>query len=149
MIDVPSDVYLLVKAFHIVSVIAWMAGLLYLPRLYVYHCEADKGSELSEKLKVMERRLFNLIMRPARIFTLLFGVILLLDMDLDNWFDIWVVWKLIFVFFLFGAHDMMGKWRKSFDLDLNTHSQKFYRIVNEVPTALMIMIVCLVVFKPV
>ena len=149
MVDLPNDVYLLIKAFHIISVIAWMAGLLYLPRLYVYHCEAEKGSEFSEKLKVMERRLFKLIMRPARIFTLTFGIVLVLNMDIDQWFDVWLVLKAVFVVLLFAVHDMMDKWRKGFELDLNSHSQKFYRIMNEVPTVLMILIVFLVVFKPI
>jgi len=147
--DLPNDVYLLIKAFHIISVIAWMAGLLYLPRLYVYHCEAAKGSDFSEKLKVMERRLFKFIMRPARIATLIFGIVLVLNMDTNQWFDVWLVLKMVFVVSLFVIHDMMDKWRKAFELDLNIHSQKFYRIMNEVPTVLMVLIVLLVVFKPV
>ena len=89
MLDLSYNVFLWVKAFHIISVIAWMAGLLYLPRLFVYHCEAEIGSEFSEKLKIMELRLFTLIMKPARIFTIIFGIILLLDLDAHQWTDIW------------------------------------------------------------
>jgi len=149
MPDFTIDIYLWFKALHIVSVIAWMSGLLYLPRLFVYHCEAKKGSELSEKLKIMEGRLLKFIMRPARIAAILFGFLLLLDMDSDQWLDLWVLLKMFCVVLLFGMHDIMNKWRKNFLLDINTHTQKFYRIMNEVPTALMILIVFFVILKPV
>ena len=148
MLDLSNDVVLWVKAFHIISVIAWMAGLLYLPRLFVYHCEAESGSEFSEKLKVMELRLFTLIMRPARILTLIFGGILLLNLDTDQWTDLWWIIKFGCVILLYFTHDLMNKWRKGFFLDLNLRSQRFYRIINEVPTVLMILIVLVVVIKP-
>jgi protoporphyrinogen IX oxidase len=148
MLDLSYDVVLWVKAFHIISVIAWMAGLLYLPRLFVYHCEAENGSEFSEKLKIMELRLFALIMRPARIFTIIFGSILLLGLDAHQWRDIWWIIKFSCVILLYFTHDLMNKWRKSFYLDLNSHSQRFYRVFNEVPTVLMIIIVMVVVIKP-
>jgi len=148
VLELPNDIYLWIKALHIISVISWMAGLLYLPRLYVYHCEAEKGSELSEKLKIMEWRLFKLIMRPARIAALILGVVLILNISSDQWLEVWLVVKLVFVTLLYGMHDMMNKWRIGFDLDLNMHTQKFYRIMNEVPTILMILIVLVVVLKP-
>jgi len=148
MIELSSTVFLWIKALHIISVIAWMAGLLYLPRLFVYHCEAEAGSEFSEKLKVMERRLHRAIMEPARIAALLFGGLLLATYDAAQWSDSWLHVKLLFVFILFGMHDMMGKWRKNFAADANTRPQKFYRIMNEVPTVLMMIIVIFVVVKP-
>jgi len=148
MIDAPTEVYLWIKALHIISAIAWMAGLLYLPRLFVYHCEADEGSEFSEKLKIMERRLMKLIMRPARLTTLFFGLIMLLNFEREDWFEIWVSLKLVFVALLFILHDMLEKWRKCFEFDLNKKTQKFFRIVNEAPTLLLILIIIAVVIKP-
>jgi len=148
MIEFSSDVYLWIKALHIISVIAWMAGMLYLPRLFVYHCEAENGSEFSEKLKIMERRLQQVIMNPARITALIFGGLMLATFDGDQWSDTWLQIKLVFVFVLFGMHDMMNKWRKNFAADKNTKPQKFYRMMNEVPTILMIAIVIFVVVKP-
>ncbi len=148
MFEISNDAYLWIKAFHIISVIAWMAGLLYLPRLFVYHCEAKQGSEFSQKLKVMEGRLLKFIMRPARISTFLFGALLLVNIDEDAWLDVWLLAKLVCVIILYGMHDMMNKWRKNFNLDINTHSQKFYRIINEVPTILMILVTILVILKP-
>ena len=148
MLDLSNDVLLWVKALHLISVIAWMAGLLYLPRLFVYHCEAEKGSEFSEKLKVMELRLFSLIMRPARILTIIFGSILFLSLDVDQWADLWWIIKFTCIILLYFTHDLMNKWRKNFYLDLNSQSLKFYRIINEVPTVLMILIVLVVVIKP-
>ena len=148
MFEISNNAYLWIKAFHIISVIAWMAGLLYLPRLFVYHCEAKQGSEFSQKLKVMEGRLLKFIMRPARISTFLFGALLLVNIDEDAWLDVWLLAKLVCVIILYGMHDMMNKWRKNFYLDINTHSQKFYRIMNEVPTILMILVTLLVILKP-
>jgi len=148
MIELSNDAYLWIKALHIISVIAWMAGLLYLPRLFVYHCEAEQGSEFSDKLKIMERRLHRAIMEPARIAALIFGGLMLATFEGDQWSDSWLHVKLLFVFILFGMHDMMGKWRKNFAADANTKSQKFYRIMNEVPTVFMIIIVIFVVVKP-
>ena len=147
--DLSNDAYLWIKALHIISVISWMAGLLYLPRLFVYHCEARKGSELSEKLKVMELRLLKLIMRPARIAALLFGAVLLLNLDNDQWSSVWLLVKLACVVVLYGVHDMMNKWRMQFYMDVNLRTQKFYRVINEVPTIFMVLIVFVVVLKPV
>ena len=147
--DLSNDTYLWIKALHIISVISWMAGLLYLPRLFVYHCDAENGSEFSEKLKVMEHRLFKLIMRPARIAALVFGAVLMLSLDSDQWLSVWLVVKLVCVVLLYGVHDMMNKWRVQFYTDVNLRTQKFYRVINEVPTIFMVLIVFVVVLKPV
>ncbi|MEE2698348.1 MAG: protoporphyrinogen oxidase HemJ [Pseudomonadota bacterium] len=148
MLGLTPDVYLWIKALHIISVIAWMAGLLYLPRLFVYHVDAAVGSELSETLKIMERRLLKLIMNPAMIFSFLFGAVLLLDLNKDVWQDYWLYYKLFLVFCLLSTHIAMAKWQKNFVNNKNTQSKKFFRILNEVPTILMICIVILVTLRP-
>jgi putative membrane protein len=133
-------------ALHIIAVIAWMAGMLYLPRLFVYHCEADAGSRQSETFKVMEWRLLKLIINPAMIATWLLGLWLAW---LGGWFAApWLHAKLALVILMSGAHGMMSRFVKDFAADKNRKSQKFYRIFNEVPTVLMILIVILVVVKP-
>ncbi len=140
-----------IKAFHIISVIAWMAGMLYLPRLFVYHCAAEQGSVLSETFKVMERRLLRGIVNPAMVATWVFGLWLAwLGPDSRyGWFDApWLQAKLVLVLALSAAHGFLARWRKDFAADRNRHSQTFYRIINEVPTILMIGIVLLVVLKP-
>lgn len=138
--------YEIVKSLHIISFIAWMAGLLYLPRLFVYHTAAEKGSELSETLKVMERKLLRYIMNPAMIATWGFGLWLasMLGSHTEGWFHA----KLTLVLLLSGSHGMMSKMRKNFEKDENTNSAKFYRIFNEVPTVLMIGIVFLAIVRP-
>jgi protoporphyrinogen IX oxidase len=140
-----------VKAFHIIAVIAWMAGMLYLPRLFVYHCAAEKGSVQSETFKVMERRLLHAIINPAMIATWVFGLWLAwLGPDSRyGWFaSPWLWAKIVLVLALSAVHGLLARWRKDFALDRNRHSQKFYRIINEIPTILMILIVLLVVLKP-
>jgi putative membrane protein len=140
-----------VKAFHIIAVIAWMAGMLYLPRLFVYHCAAEKGSVQSETFKVMERRLLRAIINPAMIATWVFGLWLAwLGPDSRyGWFASGWLWaKIILVLGLSAVHGLLARWRKDFAQDRNRHSQKFYRIINEIPTILMILIVLLVVLKP-
>lgn len=139
------DWYLWLKAIHIIAVISWMAGLLYLPRLFVYHAEAAVGSELSETLKIMERRLLRAIMNPAMLVSLIAGGFLLVDQDFSEG---WLHVKLASVTGLILMHMMMGKWRKSFEADKNTHSHKFFRYANEGPTLLMIIIVVMAVVKP-
>jgi putative membrane protein len=142
-----GDYYLLIKSLHIISVISWMAGMLYLPRLYVYHADAKKGGELDETLKIMERRLLRFIINPAMIFTLIFGVILITIIGaegLGGWFHV----KFLLVIGMFGVHGMLSKYRKDFERGENKHTAKFYRILNEVPTVLMIAIVILAVMKP-
>ena len=142
-----GDAYLWIKAGHIISVIAWMAGLLYLPRLFVYHCDTESGSETSETFKVMERRLLKAIMNPAMLSSLFFGGLLLADSSTD-WSAGWLHVKLLAVAGLIVIHMMMGGWRRAFEADANTKAQKFFRFANEVPTILMIVIVLAVVLKP-
>jgi putative membrane protein len=140
------DLYSWVKAAHIISVIAWMAGMLYLPRLYVYHADAKPGSELSETFKVMERRLLRAIINPAMLATWVFG--LWLAYLGDHWREGWLHGKLTLVILMQITHAAYARWRKKFADDANTNSAKFYRMMNEVPTVLMIGIVILVVLKP-
>jgi putative membrane protein len=134
------------KAFHIIAVIAWMAGMLYLPRLFVYHCEADVGSIQSETFKVMERRLLKAIINPAMILTWVLGLWLAWQ---GGWFKApWLHAKLLLVILMSGVHGMLSRYVKDFAADRRRKSQKFFRIINEVPTVLMILIVILVVVKP-
>ena len=138
--------YSWLKSLHIIAVIAWMAGMLYLPRLFVYHCEAELGSKQSETFKVMERRLLTVIINPAMVATWVLGLWLAWDGGwlLAGWFHT----KLVLVLLLSGIHGMFSRWVRDFAADRNRHSQKFYRIINEVPTLLMIGIVILAVVKP-
>ena len=137
-----------IKAFHIIAVIAWMAGLLYLPRLFVYHASSNVGSEQSETFKVMEWRLLRFITTPAMLATWIFGLILAFS-PLGNWSqDGWLHAKLVLVVILTGFSGLLAKWTKDFAADRNTRSPRFYRIANEVPTVLMIIIVILVVVCP-
>ena len=128
--------------------VCWMAGLLYLPRLFVYHHGAVVGSEKSETFKVMEQRLLRIIMNPAMIVTILSGIVLIFNLGEEAWVASWFYLKLICVFCLIVIHMAMAKWRKEFEIDQNQHSEKFYRIINEVPTTLMILIVLLVIIQP-
>ena len=135
-----------VKAFHVISVISWMAAMLYLPRLLVYHCGAQTGTELSETLKVMERRLLKIIMTPAMIGTWVFG--LWAAFLFDVWAEPWFLLKFALVVAMTGYHGAISKWVKTFAVDQNLKSPKFYRIANEGPAVLMIIIVILVIVKP-
>ena len=135
-----------VKSLHIISVISWMAAMLYLPRLMVYHCDAEQGSELSETLKVMERRLLKAIMTPAMIATWVFGIWLAFLYNV--WAEPWFVTKFFLVFVLTVIHFIAAGWVKKFASDSNQKSSKFFRVANEVPTVLMVLIVILVVVKP-
>ena len=135
-----------IKAFHVIFVIAWMAGMLYLPRLFVYHCAAEPGSVQSETFKVMERRLMRAIINPAMIATWVFGIWLVWQ---GGWLSAtWLHAKLALVIVMSGVHGMLSRYRRDFAADQNRHSERFYRIINEVPTLLMIGIVLLVVIKP-
>ena len=135
-----------IKALHVIAVIAWMAGMLYLPRLFVYHCDSELGSKQSETFKVMERRLLKAIINPAMVVTWLAGLYLAWA---GNWLSAgWLHGKLALVFAMSGVHGYLSTCVKNFAADRNTKSQKFYRIINEVPTILMIGIVVLVVVKP-
>ena len=138
--------YLWLKALHIIAVIAWMAGMLYLPRLFVYHAMAKPQSEVSETLKRMERRLFNFIMMPAMLITWIVGIFLLLE---GQWLGAgWFHAKFVAVLAMTVLHGLFARWVNEFQADRNKHSAKFYRIINEIPTALLIVIVMLVVVKP-
>ena len=139
--------YLWIKALHIIAIIAWMAGMLYLPRLYVYHADAPKGSDKSETFKVMERRLLRFIMNPAMIAALVFGV-LMIWANPDLMKQGWMHAKLGLIVLMFGLHGVFSKWRKVFERDENTRSAKFYKIWNEAPTLLMIIIVIMAVAEP-
>jgi protoporphyrinogen IX oxidase len=137
-----------IKACHIISIVAWMAGLLYLPRLFVYHTSAPRGSDGAETFKVMERRLLRGIMNPAMLAAYLFGILLALTPGIVDWHAGWIYAKLAAVLALTVIHHLLARWRKDFAADRNRHSARFYRIVNEVPTLLLIAIVILVVVKP-
>jgi putative membrane protein len=137
-----------IKAFHVIAIIAWMAGLLYLPRLFVYHATSKPGSEQSETFKVMERRLLRYITTPAMVASWVLGLMLVfsgvIDWSRDGWFHA----KLVLVLALSAYHGMLAVWTRDFALDRNTRSQRFYRIANEIPTILMIFIVILAVVRP-
>ena len=135
-----------IKAFHVIAVISWMAGMLYLPRLFVYHVEAEKGSVQSETFKVMERRLLRGVINPAMIVTWVLGLYLAWDGNwlMSGWFHV----KFFLVLVMSGVHGMFSRWVREFGQDRNTRSQKFYRIINEIPTVLMIAIVIMVIVKP-
>src|ERR1044072_5072070 len=142
----PSQLALWLKAFHVIAVIAWMAGMLYLPRLFVYHCDAEIGSKQSETFKLMERRLLHAIINPAMIAAWVLGLWLAYD---GGYFKAhWLHGKLLLVLVLSAMHGLLARWVREFAADRNTHSQKFYRIANEIPAVLMIGIVILVIVKP-
>jgi putative membrane protein len=138
--------YLWIKALHIIAVISWMAALLYLPRLLVYHCSAQKGSIQSETFKIMERRLLKAIALPAMVATWLAG--LWLVYETGAWRSGWMHAKFLLVLALSAAHGMQAKWVREFAADQNTRPDRFYRLANEIPTVLMIGIVLLAVLKP-
>ena len=138
--------YLWVKALHVIAVISWMAGMLYLPRLYVYHCAAEPGSAQSETFKVMERRLLRAIVNPAMILAWVLGLALVAH--LDAWGEAWMHAKFACVIALSTLHGFFARWRRQFAADDNRHEARFYRLVNEVPAVLMIAIVVLVVVRP-
>jgi putative membrane protein len=146
--DFLSQFYPWIKAFHIISVISWMAGLLYLPRLFVYHCAAEAGSVQSETFKIMEKRLLNVIMTPAMLASWLFGLLLLISGAVDFSADYWVYVKLVLVVGLSSFHTYLGKIVQKFSADENVKPARFFRLLNEVPTVIMIFIVVLVLVKP-
>ena len=148
MVDFLIQNYFWIKAFHVISVISWMAGVFYLPRLFVYHAEAEPGSDITATFKVMESRLLRIIIRPAMVMTLISGLALagipgVVDMKL-GWFHV----KLILVFLLLGYHGFLEMTVKRFKDDLNSRSSKFYRAINEIPPLIMIVIVIMVIVKP-
>ena len=145
------NIYLLFKSIHLIAVISWMAGLLYLPRIFVYHSEAvsnNKSDDLMSTFKVMERRLFIYIMNPAMIVSWIFGILLIHTIGMDNFGSIWLQLKLAFVIILTIYHFFLFQCLRKFAENTNTYSPKFYRIINEIPTVLLIAIILVVVFKP-
>ena len=140
--------YLWIKAFHVMSVIAWMAGMFYLPRLYVYHCDTLPGSAESERFKVMERRLLKQIINPAMIAAWVSGILLVLTPGVIDWHAGWWHMKLTAVILMSGFHGALSAWRKDFLHDRNRRPARFYRIANEVPTLLMAVIVVMVIARP-
>ena len=142
----PTSLYPWLKAFHVMAVIAWMAGMLYLPRLFVYHCAAEIGSVQSETFKVMERRLLRGIVNPAMMVSWTLGLWMIYD---GGWISaLWLQSKLLLVVVLSGIHGLLSRWTADFAADRNRHTNRFYRIVNEAPAVLMVGIVILVVIKP-
>lgn len=147
--DFLADLYPWTRALHIISVIAWMAGLFYLPRLFVYHAErAAEPGELSETFKVMERKLLKLITNPASVASWAFGLMLVFTPGLIDWSDGWVQIKAVLVIALTVYHHLLVRWWRAFAEDRNRHSGRFYRLANEVPTVLMIGIVVMAVVRP-
>ena len=141
--------YLLFKSLHLIAVISWMAGLLYLPRIFVYHVENLKDLNSSSIFKTMERKLFFYIMTPAMILSWIFGLILISIIGFDIFFTLWIKLKLLFVVLLTLYHFYLSKLLADFNLDQNIKSSRFFRIINEVPTILLILIVFVVIFKPI
>tara|TARA_B110000037_G_C16807980_1_gene378347 strand:- start:165 stop:599 length:435 start_codon:yes stop_codon:yes gene_type:complete len=141
--------YLLLKSLHLIAVISWMAGLLYLPRIFVYHVENLKDENTSLVFKTMERKLYFYIMTPAMILAWLFGLILISSLGFEVLSAIWIKLKLLLVTLLTLYHFYLSKLLDDFKLDKNTKSSKFFRVINEVPTILLILIVFIVVFKPI
>ena len=136
------------KSLHVISVIAWMSGLFYLPRLYVYHCQVVAGSEASERYKVMERRLLKQITTPAMLATWFFGILLVLTPGAVDWAAPWWHVKLTGVILMTGFHGAASAWRKRFLSDSNMKSERFYRFANEIPTVLMVIIVIMAIAQP-
>ena len=141
--------YLLFKSLHLIAVVSWMAGLLYLPRIFVYHSHNNAQPIISEVFKVMEKKLFYYIMTPAMFLSWIFGLILIHEIGFDKLGQKWMVLKLIFVLLLTLYHLYLGKILGQFKLDSNKHSHKFYRYINEIPTLLLILIIFVVIFKPI
>lgn len=148
MQDLLSEYYAWIEAIHIIAVISWMAGLLYLPRLFVYHTKATPGDAQDQLFQIMERRLLRVIMNPAMIVTWVFGLLLVTLSGLADEAPGWLHVKLLAVVALSVLHMVMARWRRQFAEGKNTRSEKFYRIANEAPTLLMILIVVMVVVKP-
>ena len=142
------NIYLLFKSLHLISVISWMAGLLYLPRIFVYHSKNNDNQNTSEIFKTMEKKLFNYIMMPAMILTWLFGLLLVSFLGFSVFLELWMQLKVVFVLLLTFYHFYLGRCVKLFFINQNVNSSKFYKIINEVPTILLILIVFIVIFKP-
>jgi len=143
------NTYLLFKSLHLIAVISWMAGLLYLPRIFVYHSENNNNSQVTEIFKVMEKKLFFYIMTPAMTLSWIFGLILIHEIGFQQLGQKWMILKLIFVISLTFYHFYLGKILGQFKINMNNHSPKYYRYINEIPTLLLILIIFIVIFKPI
>ena len=143
------NIYLLFKSLHLISVISWMAGLLCLPRIFVYHSQNNSKPIITDVFKVMEKKLFFYIMTPAMILSWLFGLLLIHEIGFEKLGQKWMILKLIFVVILTLYHFYLGRILRQFKLDSNKHSHKFYRYINEIPTLLLILIIFVVIFKPI
>jgi len=143
-----SDWYPWILSGHIISIIAWMAGMFYMPRLFAYHAEAEVGSDKSETFKIMERRLLQAIINPAMIAAWIFGILLALTPGIVDWAMGWPWVKATIVLAMSGLHGLLSRWRRQFASDRNIHTTRFYKLINEVPTVMMIVIVIMVVAKP-
>lgn len=143
-----GDLYSWIKALHLISVIAWMAGMFYLPRLYVYHVDALAGSAQSETFKLMERRLLRAIINPAMVASFVFGIWMLTLLGASVWSEGWWHVKLTMIILMSAYHGFLSRWRRDFEADRNRRSARFYRFANEIPTVLMIVIVVMVIVKP-
>ena len=142
------NLYLIIKSLHLIAVISWMAGLLYLPRIFVYHVENFEKKQTTDIFEIMEKRLYNYIMRPAMLFSWIFGIILIYLNGLDVLFNLWIQIKLALVIILSVYHEYLGKCLSSLKNRTNTKTAKFFRYINEVPTILLILIVFVVIIKP-
>ena len=143
------NTYLLFKSLHLIAVISWIAGLLYLPRIFVYHAENNSEANISEIFKTMERKLYFYIMTPAMILSWLFGILLIHSIGFQQLGQTWMLLKLLFVIFLTLYHFYLGRLLNQFNIGNNKHSHKFYRYINEIPTILLILIIFVVIFKPI
>ena len=142
------NLYLIIKSLHLIATVSWMAGLLYLPRIFVYHVENYEKKETTKIFEIMEMRLYNYIMRPAMLFSWIFGIVLIYLNGLDVLSNLWMQIKLLLVIFLSGYHEFLGKCLIRLKNNTNTKTAKFYRYINEVPTVLLILIVFVVIIKP-
>ena len=143
------NTYLLFKSIHLIAIISWMAGLLYLPRIFVYHTENSSEEKVSKIFKVMERKLYFYIMTPAMTLSWLFGLLLIHSIGFQQLGQTWMLLKLLFVVILTLYHFYLGKLLSQFKIDSNRHSHKFYRYINEIPTIMLILIIFVVIFKPI
>ena len=143
------NIYLLFKSLHLIAVISWMAGLLYLPRIYVYHSQNNDKQLVSDVFKVMEKKLFFYIMTPAMVFSWIFGLLLIHEIGFVQLGQKWMILKLVFVTILTVYHFYLGRILVQFKQDINKHSHKYYRFINEIPTLLLILIIFVVIFKPI
>ena len=143
------NIYLLFKSLHLIAVISWMAGLLYLPRIYVYHSQNNDKQLVSDVFKVMEKKLFFYIMTPAMVFSWIFGLLLIHEIGFEQLGQKWMILKLVFVTILTVYHFYLGRILVQFKQDTNKHSHKYYRFINEIPTLLLILIIFVVIFKPI